>query len=155
MLLCHKNLKTNLQPLNAKAMSHLNPCTLPSVTHEILHVGCEGQWHMRYYPWHCKLHNAVSYKLQCCILKCCVNYPWLTCGENAENSVSEREATRFHLSHSPSPVNILQNLPFEATFVTTMFQSAKEVRGVWKVYLAASVTFCPYLLRVKPNHTLQ
>ena len=54
MLLCHKNLKTNLQPLNAKAMSHLNPCTLPSVTHEILHVGWEGQWHMRYYPWHCK-----------------------------------------------------------------------------------------------------
>ena len=67
--------------------------SLPSVTHEILHVGSEGQWHMRYYPWHWKLQNAVSYNNA-------GNCPWLTCGENAENSESVKQQEFIcHIPH--------------------------------------------------------
>ena len=131
MLLCHKNLKTNLQPLNAKAMSHLNPCSPPSVTHEILPL--------------VPLQIAQCCILQCCHLRTYMVEMWWRC----RNSFNLREAPRIHLSHSPFSRSCQHTAEFTIwdNICHKMFQSAKEVRGVWKVYLAASVTFCPNVLQ--------
>ena len=88
MLPCHKNLKTNLRPLNAKAMSHPNPCCLPSVTHEIS-------------------PQAVQIT-QCCILQYCqlptVDIWWKCRNCDSERVCSDKDTSVTFLIFSYLPI---------------------------------------------------